>query len=73
MRIDLSRLRELREAVGLTRKEFADSVGMGCIEHTIFRWETGKTKKPLPVYRKALEKFYKKHAHVLNPGDPKDK
>jgi transcriptional regulator with XRE-family HTH domain len=71
MEIDLSRLRELREAIGLTRKEFADSIGLGCIEHTVFRWETGKTKKPLPVYRKALEKFFKRYAHILVLNGPK--
>ena len=71
MEIDLSRLRELREALKLTRKEFADSIGLGCIEHTVFRWETGKTKKPLPIYRKALEKFFRKHAHILVLNDPK--
>lgn len=71
MRIDLSRLKELRLAVGLTKKELADIID--CIENTISRWENGITKKPLRIYQKELEKFYKKHAQVLNPGDPKDK
>ena len=60
MKIDLKKLRELREKAGLTRKEFAEKVGQGCLELTVYRWETGKTKKPIPPYRKALEDFYRK-------------
>lgn len=71
MRIDLSRLRELRLAVGLTKKEFSDVIG--CIENTISRWENGTTKKPLRIYLKELEKFFRKHAYVLNPGNPEKK
>ena len=56
MKIDLTRLRELREKAELTRLELANRIE--CREHTIFRWETGKTKNPLPVYRKALVNFY---------------
>lgn len=58
MKIDLSKLRELREKAQLTRRDLADDIG--CREHTIIRWETGKTKNPLPVYKKALLDFYKK-------------
>jgi len=71
MRIDLSRLRKLRLAVGLTKKELADMIG--CIENTISRWENGTTEKPLGIYRKSLEKFFRKHAHALNPGFSKKK
>jgi transcriptional regulator with XRE-family HTH domain len=56
MKIDLTKLRELREKAGLTRREFADRIG--CRELTIIRWESGNSKKPLPPYRQALEKFY---------------
>ena len=56
MKIDLSRLRELREKAELTRRELADIIG--CREHTIIRWELGTTKKPLPIYQKALAGFY---------------
>ncbi|GAI10076.1 unnamed protein product [marine sediment metagenome] len=69
MRINLGRLRALRLAVGLTKKELSDVIG--CIENTISRWENGATKKPLGIYRKELEKFFRKHAHVLNPDNPK--
>ena len=57
MKIDLSRLRELRIKAGLTRRELADKIG--CKEFSIIRWETGKVKKPLTPYVKALEVFYK--------------
>jgi len=67
MKIDLSKLMELRKKLGLTRKEFADTVGKGCIEHTVYRWEKGITKKPLPVYQESLEKFYKKNSYLLDP------
>ena len=66
MKIDLSRLMELRKKLGLTRKEFAETIGKGCIEHTVYRWEMGITKKPLPVYQEALEKFIKKNAYLLD-------
>jgi DNA-binding XRE family transcriptional regulator len=56
MRIDLTKLKELREKAELTRVELADRIG--CREHTIFRWEKGKTKNPLPIYKKALVNFY---------------
>ena len=56
MRIDLTKLRELREKAGLTRVELADKIG--CREHTIVRWEIGETKNPLPIYKKALVGFY---------------
>ena len=56
MNIDLSKLRELREKAGLTRRDLADKIG--CREHTIIRWENGENKKPLSPYRKELEKFY---------------
>ena len=56
MKIDLSKLRELREKAGLTRRDLADKIG--CREHTIVRWENGENKKPLSPYRKELEKFY---------------
>ena len=56
MKIDLSRLRELREKLGLSRIELADRIG--CREYTIIRWENGKIKRPLPVYQKALAEFY---------------
>ena len=59
MKMDLSKLRELREKAEMTRKEFAETVGQGCIELTVIRWENGTTKRPLPIYRKSLEKFYK--------------
>lgn len=59
MEIDLSKLKELRIRAGLTRKEFAETIGQGCLELTVYRWETGKIKKPIPVYQKALVKFYK--------------
>ena len=55
--INLNNLRELRIKAGLTRRELADKIG--CVEHTIIRWELGKSKKPLSPYRKALEDFYK--------------
>ncbi len=57
MKIDLSRLRELREKEGLSRIELAKKIG--CREYTIYRWEEGKTQRPLPIYREALSKFYK--------------
>lgn len=56
MRIDLTKLRELRKKAGLTRVELADRIG--CREHTIVRWEIGETKNPLPIYKKALANFY---------------
>jgi len=56
MNINLSKLRELREKAGLTRRDLADRIG--CREHTIIRWENGENKKPLSPYRKELEKFY---------------
>jgi len=56
VKIDLSKLRELREKAGLTRRELAGRIG--CIELTILRWENGGSKKPLYPYRKELEKFY---------------
>ena len=58
--INLSKLRELRIKAGLTRRELADRIG--CREHTIVRWELGKSKKPLSPYRIALEEFYKEMA-----------
>jgi len=45
MNIDLSKLRELREKAGLTRRDLADKID--CREHTIIRWENGENKKPL--------------------------
>ena len=57
MNIDLSRLRELREKAELSRRELADRIG--CREYTIVRWEGGKTKKPLPIFKQALISFYK--------------
>lgn len=57
MRIDLSKLRGLREKAGLTRADLA--IRLGCREHTIVRWELGTTKNPLPIYKKALINFYK--------------
>ena len=57
MKIDLSRLRELRIKAGLTRRELADKIG--CREHTVVRWELGTSKKPMPPYQKSLEEFYK--------------
>ena len=57
MKVDLSKLRELREKAELTRVELADRIG--CREYTIVRWEIGKTKNPLPIYKKALINFYK--------------
>lgn len=57
MRIDLKKLRKLREKAGLTRREFADKIG--CREHSIVRWELGHIEKPLLPYRKELEKFYR--------------
>jgi DNA-binding XRE family transcriptional regulator len=56
MNIDLSKLRELREKAGLTRRDLADKIS--CREHTIVRWENEENKKPLSPYRKELEKFY---------------
>ncbi|MBA7548747.1 hypothetical protein ES705_41213 [subsurface metagenome] len=56
MRIDLSKLRKLREKAGLTKIELADKIG--CREYTIVRWEEGKIQRPLPVYQKALANFY---------------
>jgi len=56
MNIDLSKLRELRENAGLTRRDLADKID--CQEHTIIRWENGENKKTLSPYRKELEKFY---------------
>ncbi len=67
MKIDLSRLMEIRKRLGLTRKEFAETIGRGCIEYTVYRWEKGLTKKPLPVYQESLEKFIKKNSYLLNP------
>lgn len=64
MEIDLTKLRELREKAGMTRKEFAETIGLGCIELTVLRWEMGRIKKPLPPYRKALEDFYKKMGEI---------
>ena len=61
MKIDLSRLRELREKAELTRRELADIIG--CREFTIFRWEEGKTQRPLPIYQKALFNFYKENGN----------
>lgn len=60
MEIDLAKLEKLRKKAKMTRKEFAESVGQDCRELTVYRWETGKTKKPIPVYLKSLVKFYKK-------------
>ena len=59
MKIDLSRLRELRGKAELTRRELADMIG--CREFTIYRWEKGETQSPLPVYREALSNFYKEN------------
>ena len=59
MPIDLTKLKELRIKAKMTRKEFAETIGQGCLELTVYRWETGKIKKPIPVYQKALVKFYK--------------
>jgi len=56
MEIDLTKLRELRKKAGLTRRELADKIG--CKEFSIIRWETGKVKKPLTPYAKALKEFY---------------
>jgi DNA-binding XRE family transcriptional regulator len=56
MNIDLSKLRELREKAGLTRRDLADKIG--CREHTIIKWENGENKKTLSPNRKELEKFY---------------
>ena len=56
MKIDLGRLKELREKAGLTRIELA--VRIGCRELTISRWENGKIVRPMPPYQKELEKFY---------------
>ena len=61
MKIDLSRLRELREKAELTRRELADIIG--CREHTIIRWELGTTKKPLPIFKEALISFYKENGN----------
>ena len=60
MTIDLTKLKELRLKADMTREEFARTVGQNCKEITVYRWETGKTKKPIPVYLKSLENFYKK-------------
>ena len=60
MIIDLNKLKELRLKAEMTREEFARTVGQGCKEITVYRWETGKVKRPLPIYLKSLEKFYKK-------------
>ena len=56
MKIDLSKLKELRKRAGMTRRELADRIG--CREHSVVRWELGHIKKPLSPYRKALEDFY---------------
>lgn len=56
MKLDLNRLRELREKAGLTRIALAKRIG--CREMAIIRWENGAVKDPLPPYRKELEKFY---------------
>jgi len=61
MKIDLSKLRELREKAELTRIELADKIG--CREFTIVRWENGETKRPLPIYQKALSDFYKENGN----------
>jgi DNA-binding XRE family transcriptional regulator len=42
MHIDLSKLRELREKAGLTRRDLADKIG--CREHTIVRWKMERTR-----------------------------
>ena len=60
MIIDLNKLKELRLKAEMTREEFARTVGRGCKEITVYRWETGKVKRPLPIYLKSLENFYKK-------------
>ena len=57
MRVDLSKLRGLREKAGLTRAELA--IRFKCREHTIVRWELGETKDPLPIYKEALINFYR--------------
>jgi len=69
MKIDLTKLREIREALKLTRKELAEEIG--CIENTISRWENGTTEKPLGIYRKSLEKFYEKYSLILNQSNPR--
>jgi len=56
MKIDLTKLRDLREKANLTRRELADRIG--CREMAIVRWENGTVKKPLPPYQEGLEKFY---------------
>ena len=61
MKIDLSKLRKLREKAELTRRELADRIG--CREFTIVRWEKGKTKRPLPIYQKALFAFYEENGN----------
>jgi DNA-binding XRE family transcriptional regulator len=61
MQIDLGKLRGLREKAGLTRAELA--IKFECREHTIVRWELGETKNPLPIYKKALFKFYKENGN----------
>ena len=64
MPIDLTKLKELRIKAEMTRKEFAETIGQGCLELTVYRWETGKIKKPIPVYQKALVKFYKEMGEI---------
>lgn len=56
MKIDLTKLKNLRKKAGLSRIELANKIG--CREHTIIRWEMGTSKKPLSPYLKELEKFY---------------
>ena len=63
MKIDLSKLRELREKAELTRRELADRIG--CREFTIYRWENDKTQRPLPIYQKALSDFYKENGNWI--------
>ena len=60
MPIDLTKLKELRLKAEMTREEFARTVGQNCKEITVYRWETGKVKRPLPIYLKSLVNFYKK-------------
>ena len=62
--IDLTKLKGLRIKAEMTRKEFAETVGKGCLEITVYRWETGKIKKPIPVYLRELVKFYKSMGEI---------
>ena len=48
-------IRQLREALGLTRAEFA--ARLGTTERTIYRWEAGETEPQGHLMRRAIQRL----------------